>query len=141
MDPRSLTRWQKRLGEEACKRLLIVTIQAGRRGRVITRSSMKKVVVDTTLQEKVIAHPMDAKLLDRVRARLVKLSQKHGLSLRQNNNRLSPRWDICIGRYAHARQYKSMWRTLKTQPSHRSCGSGYRKANGHPLRSVQQFRA
>jgi len=43
------------------------TMGAGKRGKVIRRSSLKKVVVDTTVQEKHIAFPTDAKLLDRVR--------------------------------------------------------------------------
>ncbi len=38
-----------------------------------------QVVVDTTVQEKNVAHPTDAKLAYRARERLVKLVQKHGL--------------------------------------------------------------
>jgi len=113
VDPSSLTRWRQRLGEEACERLLMETIQAGQRGKVIKRASLKKVVVDTTVQEKHIAFPTDAKLLDRSRIKLIKLSQRHGLSLRQNYNRVAQRWVLRIGRYAHAKQYKRMRRTLK----------------------------
>jgi IS5 family transposase len=72
------------------------------------------VIVDTTVMEKAIAHPTDSRLLERCRAHLVKAAERHGLTLRQNYNRIAPRLSIQIGRYAHAKQYKRMHRVLRT---------------------------
>ncbi|GGN27132.1 hypothetical protein GCM10011350_18150 [Marinomonas arctica] len=50
--PTSLVKWRKRLGEEGCEWLLTQTIQAGLKLKVIKPASLKRVVVDTTVQEK-----------------------------------------------------------------------------------------
>ena len=81
--------------------------------KVIKRSILKKVVVDTTVQEKYIAFPTDSKLLDRARVKRVKLSQRHGLPLWQNDNRVCPRRVLQTGHYVHARQYKRMRNSLR----------------------------
>ncbi len=48
--PTSLVKWRKRLGEEGCEWLLTQTIQAGLKLKVIKSASLKRVVVDTTVQ-------------------------------------------------------------------------------------------
>lgn len=114
IDPSSLTRWRQRLGEAGIEELLAQTIEAAKRAAVIKPSSVKRVIVDTTVMEKAIAYPTDSKLLERARAQLVKAAQESGLKLRQNYNREAPRLAIQIGRYAHARQYKRMKSALRT---------------------------
>ena len=52
MDPSSLTRWRKRIGEEGVETLLAVTIEAARAAGLIKRSSMDTVIVDTTVMPK-----------------------------------------------------------------------------------------
>jgi IS5 family transposase len=71
------------------------------------------VIVDTTVMEKAIAHPTDARLYEKGRQRLVKLAREAGLSLRQSYARLAPRLAGQVGRYAHARQFKRMRRGLR----------------------------
>ena len=51
--PTSLVKWRKRLGKEGCEWLLTQTIQAGLTLKVIKPASLKRVVVDTTAQEKI----------------------------------------------------------------------------------------
>jgi hypothetical protein len=46
------------------------------------------VIIDTTVQEKAITFPTDAKLMHRARERLVRLAQKHGVRLRQSYARV-----------------------------------------------------
>jgi hypothetical protein len=65
IDPSSLTRWRKRLGEAGIEELLAETIEAAKRAGVIKASSMKRVIVDTTVMQKAIAHPTDSRLLER----------------------------------------------------------------------------
>ena len=47
IDPSSLTRWRKRLGEAGVEELLAETIEAAKRAGVIKASSVKRVIVDT----------------------------------------------------------------------------------------------
>jgi IS5 family transposase len=114
IDPSSLTRWRKRLVEAGIEELLAATIEAAKRAGVIKASSVKRVIVDTTVMPKAIAHPTDSRLLERCREHLVKAAARHGLKLRQNYNREAPRLAVQIGRYAHAKQYKRMRKTLRT---------------------------
>ena len=114
IDPSSLTRWRKRIGEEGVELLLAVTIEAARTAGLIKRASLDKVIVDTTVMPKAIAHPTDSRLLERSRQHMVKFAQDHGLSLRQNYNREAPRLATQVGRYAHAKQYKRMRAAIKT---------------------------
>lgn len=113
IDPSSLSRWRKRIGEEGVEWLLTQTIEAARKARVIKAASLEKVIVDTTVMEKAIAYPTDSRLLERGRQHLVKLADRLGIRLRQNYNRQAPRLAGQVGRHAHAKQYKRMRATLK----------------------------
>lgn len=93
--------------------MLTQTIKAAESTQLVKRQSFQKVIVDSTVQEKAIAHPTDSKLLERVRQHLVKLAAEAGLTLRQNYNREAPRLSAQVGRYAHAKQYKRMRAGLK----------------------------
>ncbi len=50
IDPSSMTRWRKRLGEAGAEQMLQVTIEAGISMRVIRPAELKRVNVDTTVQ-------------------------------------------------------------------------------------------
>jgi len=105
IDPSSLTRWRNRIGEEGVEWLLTqreeelerprwgvsLTNEAGRRSGAIDDASLQRVAVDTTVMEKAIAHPTDARLYERARVRLVVLAQEAGMELRQSYARLAPR--------------------------------------------------
>ena len=90
IDPSSLTRWRKRIGEEGVETLLALTIEAARKAGMISKTSVDRVIVDTTVMPKAIAHPTDSRLLERAREHMVKLADEGGISLRQNYNRASP---------------------------------------------------
>lgn len=64
IDPSSLTRWRKRLGEASVEELLAETIEAAKRAGVIKASSVKRVIVDTTVKPKAVAHLTDSQLLE-----------------------------------------------------------------------------
>jgi IS5 family transposase len=114
IDPSSLTRWRKRIGEQGVETLLAATIDAARRGKVIKAASVACVIVDSTVMPKAIAHPTDSRLLEKSRQHLVKAAAEHGITLRQNYNRTAPRLAAQIGRYAHAKQFKRMKKALRT---------------------------
>jgi IS5 family transposase len=113
IDPSSLTRWRGRIGEEGVEWLLTQTIRAGQKSGAIDEGSVKRVAVDTTVMEKNIAYPTDARLYERARDQLAELAQEAGVDLRQSYARLAPRLALQVGRYAHARQFKRMRKALK----------------------------
>jgi len=113
LDPSSLTRWRKRIGEEGVEWMLTQTIEAGKRAGMVKGNDLKRVTVDTTVMEKNIAHPTDARLYETARRKLVGLAREAGIGLRQNYNRLAPRLAGQVGRYAHARQFKRMRKALR----------------------------
>ena len=106
--PTSMTKWRNRLGKSGSEKLLIETIKAGIKSKTVKRSSLKRVTVDSTVQEKNITFPTDSKLLNKARENLVKLVVKFGLKLRQNYNRVGPYYVLMASRYAHAKQFKRM---------------------------------
>ena len=63
-------------------------------------------VVDTTVQEKAIAHPTDARLTHRAIEKLAELAKREGVNLRQSYLRVAKRAAIRIVRYTHAHQFK-----------------------------------
>ena len=113
LDPSSMTRWRKRIGEEGVEWMLTQTIEAGKRAGMVKGNDLKRVTVDTTVMEKNIAHPTDAQLYEKARRKLVGLAREAGIGLRQNYNRLAPRLAGQVGRYAHARQFKRMRKALR----------------------------
>lgn len=115
IDPSSLVRWRKRVGEEGLEWLFTQSIQAAVSAKMVNPKSFEQVLVDTTVMEKAITHPTDSKLLETARQRLVKQAKTQGISLRQNYNKVAPRQAIQTGRYAHAKQFKRMRKSLKKQ--------------------------
>ena len=114
IDPSSLTRWRNRLGEAGVEELLSVTLDTAKKTGLLEEKSLHSVIVDTTVMEKAIAYPTDSRLLEQCRQQLVAAAKSNGIALRQNYNREAPRIAWQIGRYAHARQYKRMNKSLRT---------------------------
>jgi IS5 family transposase len=118
IDPSSMTRWRKRLGEAGAEQMLRITIETGIRMRVIRPAELKRINVDTTVQTKAIRFPTDARLYQRMRERLVKAARAEGLRIKQSYQHVGRRLLMQSSRYAHARQMKrarACTRKLKTQ--------------------------
>src|SRR2546421_6624070 len=64
-DRSSLTRWRQRLGEEQIVALLQESLSVAHRTGAIATKDLERVAIDTTVQEKAIAHPIDARLTHR----------------------------------------------------------------------------
>ena len=106
IDPSSLSRWRKRIGEKGAEELLRATTEAGLRTKVITARSCEKVNVDTTVQEKAVAYPTDGGLYERMRAKLVRMADRVGVGLRQKYPKVSRRHLRRAWSYFHARQHR-----------------------------------
>ena len=114
-DPSSLTRYRKRLGEAGVEELLAQTIEAAKRLKAVRRSDLKRVVVDSTVQEKDVAYPTDSRLLEVARQKVVEAAKHEAIPLRQSYARVGPKLAIQAGRYAHAKQFKRLRRVLRKQ--------------------------
>jgi hypothetical protein len=64
-DRSPLTRWRQRLGEEHITALLQESLSVAHRTGAIEIKDLERVAVDTTVQEKAITHPSDARLTHR----------------------------------------------------------------------------
>ena len=82
--PTSMTKWRQKIAAAGAEPLLSETIAAGLLTKLVKVSSLQRVVVDTTVQDKAVAYPTDAKLYDDMRRRLVRRAQRAGLKLRQS---------------------------------------------------------
>ncbi len=74
--------------------------------KAVRPQEFQQVNVDTTVQEKAIAFPTDARLYHKMRVALVRRAQSLGLVLRQSYRFQGKRMLAQQGRYAHARQMK-----------------------------------
>lgn len=113
INPSSMTRWRSRVGESGAEAMLSETIMTGLRMKVVTAGQLKRVNVDTTVQEKHVRFPTDARLYDRARERLVAMAKECGITLRQSYRRVSKRLVMMQSRYAHAKQFKRARRCTK----------------------------
>jgi IS5 family transposase len=112
-DRSSLTRWRQRLGEEQLVALIQESLSVAHKTGAIATKDLERVVVDTTVQPKAIAHPTDARLMHRAIVKLVDLAKRNDIPLRQSYLRLAKRAAIMVGRYTHAHQFKRARRQLK----------------------------
>ena len=113
IDPSSMTHWRGYLKEAGVEEMLAETIRAGLRGGLIKPADLQRVNVDTTVQEKNVRFPTDARLLDRSRERLVKRARAQGIVLRQSYSRVGKRALRKHAGYAHAKQFKRARREEK----------------------------
>ncbi|MBI4238252.1 MAG: IS5 family transposase [Deltaproteobacteria bacterium] len=114
IDPSSMTRWRKRMGEAGAEELLRETIASGLKVKAVKPSQLERLNVDTTVQEKHVRFPTDARLYDRARERLVVESDARGIELRQSYRRKSKHVLLQQSRYAHAKQYRRARKCTKT---------------------------
>jgi IS5 family transposase len=112
-DRSSMTHWRQRMGAERLDFLLRESLAVALKTEAIGVKDLSRVIVDTTVQEKAITFPTDAKLLHRMREKLVKLAKKHRLKLRQGYPRVGKRALMKHQRYRHAKQFKRAGRELR----------------------------
>lgn len=104
--PTSMVKWRGRVGSKRMEVLLKETLSTAIRQKYIKPSDASKIIVDTTVQEKAIAHPTDARLYLKAIHRLVKLSNERAIELRQSYVRVSKKAFFSQSQYARAGQYR-----------------------------------
>jgi IS5 family transposase len=113
--PTSLVKWRQRVGVEGVEKLLQQVLRSATGQQALKPSEIVKVNVDTTVQEKAIAFPTDARLYEKARRALVRVARTHQLKLRQSYVRLGKQALFRQSRYAAARQGKAS--VLKRRPA------------------------
>ena len=117
IDPSLMTGFRKRIGQDGCEFILGLTVSAGLATKTVAKSSLSVVNVDTTVQDKAVAFPTDARLLNKARLALVRHAHKLGVVLRQSYRDVGRAAFVRSQRYAHARQYnraQAQTRKLRT---------------------------
>ena len=94
------------LGEADVEEILKTTIDAAVGMKAIHAAELEHVIVDTTVQEKAIAHPVDSRLLEVARRALVKAAKGAGVPLKPAFEREGRHLRFKAGRYGHAREFR-----------------------------------
>ena len=83
-DPSEFVHFRKRLGNDGAEKLLKLSISLFEK----QEEEEKEVLIDTTVQEKNITLPTDAKLHKKIIEGCRKIAEKEGLQLRQSHTRI-----------------------------------------------------
>ena len=91
LDRSSMTRWRQRMGEDRLNALLQESLAVAVKVGAAKPVDFTRAVIDTTVAEKDVAFPTDAKLIHKARERLVKQAKRAGIDLRQSYTRVGKR--------------------------------------------------
>lgn len=113
LHPTSLVKWRKRIGPGRMETLLAAILDTGKREGEVKPSDLKRVIVDTTVQEKAVAYPTDAGLYRRMIETLNRAARKEGIKVRQSYLRLTKFLQIEQHRMRRGGQIKKANRALR----------------------------
>lgn len=82
-DATQIGRFRRLLGEDGIEALLKATIECAVQIKAVRPSELERVIVDSTVQSKAIAHPVDSRLLEIARHKVVSAAKRAGISLKQ----------------------------------------------------------
>ena len=114
-DATQIGRFRRVLGEAGVEQLLKSTIEASVSMGAVKKTEFEMIIVDTTVQEKAIAHPTDSRLLEIARHKVASAAKRCGIALKQTFAKEGRELRRKAGGYAHARQFKRLRRTVKRQ--------------------------
>ena len=104
--PTSLVKWRQRVKAAGVEQLLKELLATAVRTAALAAKDLERVNVDTTVQEKAIAFPTDARLYEKARSAVVREAQKASVILRQSYKRVGKQALYNQSRYARAQQFK-----------------------------------
>jgi len=113
----SMTRFRKRIGKESIEELFKEIVKSASRSKQLKEKDFEQLNVDTTVQEKAISFPTDAKLYYKMLKSLVKEASRRGIKLRQSYKFVSKKALKKQAGYVHAKQMKrakKMTKKIKT---------------------------
>ena len=114
-DATQIGRFRRAIGEEGLEQLLKSTIETAVQTQAVKPAELERVIVDTTVQEKAIAHPVDSRLLEIARHKVASAARRAGIVLKQTFAKEGKELRRKAGGYAHAKQFKRLRKTVKRQ--------------------------
>ena len=114
-DPRQIGRFRTVIGEAGVEELLKATIDTAAAAKAVKAKDFERVIVDTTVQQKAIAHPTDSRLLEIARSKVVQQAKRVGIKLKLTFVREGQALRFKAGGYAHAKQWRRLRRVVKRQ--------------------------
>jgi IS5 family transposase len=114
-DATQIGRFRKAIGEAGVEELLKATIDTAVTEKAVRPGEFERIIVDSTVQEKAIAHPVDSRLLEIARAKIVLAAKRAGIVLKQTFVKEGKELRRKAGGYAHAKQFNRLRRTVKRQ--------------------------
>ena len=85
MNPIDMTKFRKRIGEKGAEKIFKISLMVN--AKEITEKELKQVMIDSTVQEKNITFPTDAKLYRKIIERVLKVSEREHIELRRTYTR------------------------------------------------------
>jgi transposase, IS5 family len=120
-DATQIGRFRRVLGEAGVEQLLKSTIEASVSMKLVKPAEFERVIVDTTVQEKAIAHPTDSRLLEIARHKVASAAKRCGIAVKQTFAKQGKHLRRKAGGYAHAKQFRRLARTVKRQRTILGC--------------------
>ena len=114
-DATQIGRFRRALGEAGVEQLFKSTIEASVSMGTVKKTEFEMIIVDTTVQEKAIAHPTDSRLLEIARHKVASAAKRCGIALKQTFAKEGKELRRKAGGYARAKQFKRLRRTVKRQ--------------------------
>ena len=111
--PTSMVKWRQRMKSGCIEKMLKETISSAQRSGAIEMQDVNRVNVDTTVQEKAIAFPTNARLYQKARESVVREAQKANIDLRQSYKRVGKKALFKQGLYARSRQIRKSKKETK----------------------------
>lgn len=114
-DPTQIGRFRTAIGEAGLAEILARTVNTAVAIKAITPTELETIIVDSTVQEKAIAHPTDSRLLEVARIKLVLCAKRAGIHLKQTFQKEGKTLRFRAGGYAHAKQFKRLQKVVRRQ--------------------------
>jgi IS5 family transposase len=114
-DASQISRFRQAIGEDGVEYLMHITLRVAVAIQAIPVEAFQSLIVDSTVQEKAIAHPTDSRLLEVARYHVIKAAQRVGFRLKQTFAQEARDLRRRAGGYAHARQFKRLRKVLRRQ--------------------------
>jgi len=114
-DASQISRFRQAIGEDGVEYLMHITLRVAVAIQAIPVEAFQSLIVDSTVQEKAIAHPTDSRLLEVARYHVIKAAQRVGFRLKQTFAQEAQDLRRRAGGYAHARQFKRLRKVLRRQ--------------------------
>ena len=101
-----MTHWRNRVGSNSLVKLLQESLWVALKSKALKAKDLKRITIDTTVQEKAVQYPTVAALDYKAIEKLSQAAKDNGIELRQSYIRVGKTAWIMILRYRHAKKMK-----------------------------------